>query len=1029
MLRLLTSPAWAPADSSPRSLPQTVPAALLVVLASHANWVSREQLAVIFWPDAEMATALHHLRINLHRARQLLDQWGVADALLAERSRVMLELRSDLALLREAQAPGDAAVLALMSPGAWLRGWRVPGFDGFAQWCDETAHELQTDWLRASRRMQGSGAEPPERSRAAAAGVGLPGRDTELLRLASSNAVALVLLGEPGAGKTTLLRAVYPQAPCLRGLEGLHAMPYRPLLDTLREHNAVLTRALRQASHPLRPYRLDLARVLPELAPDEALPPLDALTARARLVEALARAFEALTPVLLVDDLQWCDTATIEWLQVLAHAGRLRWRAAARRHEVGPALAQSLQALRSAACLEELDVAPLSRAALAQVCDARWPGQTFNAQSLNHLHSLSGGNVFLLVELVAAGVTDSADEAPLPVQQRVDRLILARLQSLPFAVRQVVELVAVFVQPVAREALCNVVETTGLGASVATDAPLNAEFSAAIGAGFLIEHAQGLAVRHDLIRRTVAAHIAAPRLKTLHRHAALWLAEQPFADALTIAAHWHAAGESQTALAWRHRGAKQLKERGRFEQAQLLWREVANDSLDAAQSLRAQLELAACDLFEDLARGHVALEAVQAKLPAVAAPEQHRQLESRVLSALIDNRVFAGDIASARVHADRLQVLLPTLAQAERIEAVEVLIELTMREPDIDTAWVLLAQLRDMDAQRPTVLSFEGQIHWFGGQVQAAHDALAKLLQTHAAYCSGVTIENDLAVMLHALGRLGEAETMARRSLESWAGVAHTETLSLLVLGVILTSAGRFEEADDVLQRALRMAREQGSQGFEAEALVRHARLWIQCGRIDQASQALDLAAPLLATSPEPLRVSQLVLAQVLVASAAGGRRTADALRSLDEVLTRSKHPLVHVRSARVANELAAGQGDWRSAAAAAADMAQRARHDGLLESLAEARLLQARAAQRMGADCAQAQAFAQEAATLASAHGYADTQWRAQCWLADHASDEEQRATAAKHAHDALCTLQGSATTPLFDAAAAARREPGWDA
>ena len=46
--------------------------------------------------------------------------------------------------------------------------------------------------------------------------------------------------------------------------------------------------------------RATFARVLPELAPDEPLPPLDALTAQTRLVEALARAFEALTSVLLV---------------------------------------------------------------------------------------------------------------------------------------------------------------------------------------------------------------------------------------------------------------------------------------------------------------------------------------------------------------------------------------------------------------------------------------------------------------------------------------------------------------------------------------------------------------------------------------------------------------------------------------------------------------------------------------------------------------------------------------------------------
>ena len=1024
MLYLLTSPAWVPAGGSPRWLPQTVPAALLVVLASHVGWVPREQLAVIFWPDVAPADALHHLRINLHRARQLLGRWGMADALQAERSRVQLTLPSDLAQLRLAQAPGDAAVLAMMSPEQWLQGWCVPGYDSFVQWCDDTAQELQADWLRASRRLQGPGGVVPDARWAHTAAEAVPGRDTELQRLLASSAPALVLLGEPGAGKTTLLRAAHPRAPCLRGLEGLHAMPYRPLLETLREHSAVLARALRDGRHPLRPYRLDLARVLPELAPDEALPPLDALTAQTRLVEALARAFEALTPVLLVDDLQWCDTATIEWLQMLAHSGRLRWRGAARRHEVGPVLAKALQALRAAARLEELSVEPFSRMALAKACGARWPEQSFSAQSLDRLHSLSGGNAFLLGELVAAGLTGADGAASLPLQQRIDQLILTRLHAVPAAARLAVEAAAVFVQPVPREALHHLAGVSGV--QVTAEDHWEAACQAAIHAGLLTEQSYGLAVRHDLIREAVAAQITAPRRAALHRHAALWLAEQPFADALTIAAHWRTAGEAQTALAWCHRGAGQLKARGRFEQARALWREVADDSLDAAQALRAQLELAACDLFDDLARGRAALEAVQAQLPAVAAPEQHREIEGRVLSALIDNRVFAGDIPGACQQAVRLRVLVPILAPAERVEAIEVLIELAMREPDIAAAWALLAQLRALAPRRPALLSFEGQIHWFGGQVQAAYDALARLLQVHPDYCSGMTIENDLAVMLHALGRVHEAEAMARRSLHSWAGVAHTETLSLLVLGLVLSSAGRCDAADAALQRALALAREQASPGFEAEALVRRARLLIQCGRIGPAQQALDLAAPMLAASPEPLRVSQLVLAQVLAASAAGRATSNAALLRLAEVLRHSEHPLAHVRAARVANEQAAVCGDWLAAAAAALDMAQRARRAGLLESLAEALLLQARAAQWQGGR-AQAQGWAQEAAALASQQGFADTSWRAHSWLAAHAADEEVRAAAATRAQEALLGLQGESHPHLFDAAAAARREPGW--
>jgi len=969
MLYLLSSPAWASQDQEPRPLPLTLPAALLVVLATQGDWLSREQLALVFWPDAAPSDALHHVRITLHRSRALLAGWGVADALQAERGRVRLVLPSDLSLLRAAQAARDTVLLARLSPAQWLEGWRLPGHDGFAQWCDETAQQLQSEWLAASRRSQPAplsreGAPSTSPSPAAFAP---PGREEQLHRLLASPAPALLLLGEPGAGKTTLLRAAWPQALCLRGLEGLQGMPYRPLLDALRPCLPSVERALREPSHPLRPYRLDLARLLPELAPDEALPPLDALTASTRLVEALARAFESLTPVLLVDDLQWCDTASVEWLVMLAHSGRLRWRATARRHELPPPLAASLQSLRSAVRLEDMDLPPLSRQALAQACAARWPDQSFSPARLDRLHALCGGNAFLLGELVAAGLAGEDEVTPLPVQERVRLLVQARLQGLPGPARHAAEAAAVFVQPVPPQALRDL---AGLS-NPDQDGAWNHARGQALAAGLLVEDGAGLlGCRHDLVRQAISAGLPAARQVTLHRHAALWLAGQADtptgADALAIAGHWRAAGEPQTALAWCHLGAEQQKSRGRFAEARALWREVVDASTDAAQALRARLELAACDLFDDLARGETALEAVLAQLGAVADGPQRLLIEGRALSALVDNRVFAGEIARAELHARRLRALLPLLSVRERVGAIEVLIELAMRQPDIDAAWALLAQLRELSPSRPTLLSFEGQIHWFGGQIQAAHDALALLLERHPDHCRGITVENDLAVMLQALGRIEEAEVMARRSLQSWAGVAHTETLSLLVLGLTLTSAGRHEEADAALLRALHLARQQGSAGFEAEALVRRARLLLQWGRADEAQGSLDAAAPLLATSPEPLRVSQLVLLQVLAARALGREVPASALARLQEAAQRSSHPLVQIRLARVQCALATNH---TQAAAAAAHMATVARRSGVQESLAEALLLRAQAT----GSSAQTQAGLEEARALAARLGLAD--------------------------------------------------------
>lgn len=962
MLCLLKTPAWAPEGEPPRLLPTTVPGALILVLGASEAGLPRERLAALFWPDAAPTDALHNLRVNLHRARTLLRGWGVDDGLQALGQAVRLTVPTDLARWRASAADGPP-----LDPADWPPGWRLAGYDGFAQWCADTAQALHRRWLRDSR------VAAPEPTAAPAP----PARDAEHQRLRHSTAPALLLLGEAGAGKSTLLAAAFPHAPCLRGLEGLHGMPYRPVLEALRAHTPALKAALDDAGSALRPYRLDLARLLPELAPDEPLPPLDALTAQARLVEALTRAFEALTPVLLVDDLQWCDTATVEWLLLLAHGGRLRWRAAARGHEMGADMTLALQPLRSAGRLETLDLAALTRADLSTVCRARWPESDFGDEQLDRLHALSAGNPFALGELVAAGAPAAQGSDALP--QRVRQMVQRRLQALSGAARKSVEAAAVFVQPVPEDGLRSLV---GLPDGDPAWAQARDE---AVAAGMLREQTPGLACSHDLIREATLADLPAGRRAALHRYAALWLAHQPWADAMTIAEHWRAAGEPQTALAWRHQGAEQLKARGRFDDARNVWQEVADESLDVAQGLRARLELAACDLLEDLARGEAALLAVQAQLDGVADPDQHRLIEGRLRAALVDNRVFAGDLGQAIHHAARLRELLPALPESERIPAYEVLIELAMREPDIPAAWALLARLREAAPRLPTLLSYEGQIHWFGGQVRAAYDALARLLERHPDFCRGITIENDLAVMLHALGELPQAEAMARRSLQSWAGVAHTETLSLLVLGSVLTSASRPAEAEAALQQALQLAQAQSSAGFEAEARLRHARLLLQCGQVTEAAQMLAAAAPLLQGSREPLRVSNWVLAVVLVATAQGQAPAEEELARLREVATRSTHPLVHARLARVDVALALTAGDAPAALAAAERQADVARAAGLQEWLAEARLLAVDARTLAGDDPAALRPLVREAEALAARLGLAELQRRAAAWLAAH--------------------------------------------
>jgi DNA-binding SARP family transcriptional activator len=95
MLKLLgTSPGWHD-GARLQPLPDTVPGWTIAYLAVAADWVPRERLCALLWPQAAAAEAQHSLRMNLHRMRGVLSAWGQPDALEADRRRVRLQLPTD----------------------------------------------------------------------------------------------------------------------------------------------------------------------------------------------------------------------------------------------------------------------------------------------------------------------------------------------------------------------------------------------------------------------------------------------------------------------------------------------------------------------------------------------------------------------------------------------------------------------------------------------------------------------------------------------------------------------------------------------------------------------------------------------------------------------------------------------------------------------------------------------------------------------------------------------------------------------
>ncbi len=142
----------------------------------------------------------------------------------------------------------------------------------------------------------------------------------------------LVLLqGETGIGKTRLATefAGWAQAQGAavlagRALQTGRQLPYQPLVDVLR-------RRLEQEHAPdnllSAVWLAELSRLLPELRdryPDLPVPATDEALGHNRLFEAIARLVQLWATrrplVLLLDDMQWADTATLDLLLYLARS-------------------------------------------------------------------------------------------------------------------------------------------------------------------------------------------------------------------------------------------------------------------------------------------------------------------------------------------------------------------------------------------------------------------------------------------------------------------------------------------------------------------------------------------------------------------------------------------------------------------------------------------------------------------------------------------------------------------------------------
>ncbi len=144
-LRLLGTP-LALTGAQELALPSSKPVCLLYYLAVRGEWVTRDELALVFWPDSDEGSARHALRQLVYRVRGIA--W--ADGLEVSSERLRWTVRCDVQRLRDALARGDWSAAVASYGGRFLEGVELPDAPGFEAWCDLERRTLEERYLEAA---------------------------------------------------------------------------------------------------------------------------------------------------------------------------------------------------------------------------------------------------------------------------------------------------------------------------------------------------------------------------------------------------------------------------------------------------------------------------------------------------------------------------------------------------------------------------------------------------------------------------------------------------------------------------------------------------------------------------------------------------------------------------------------------------------------------------------------------------------------------------------------------------------------
>ena len=663
----------------------------------------------------------------------------------------------------------------------------------------------------------------------------LVGREREWAQLeAAWNAGKFMFIrGEPGVGKTRLaleFAASKGRVALIECGPGDAVAPYA--LFTRRLRNALGRMPL---EHLPGWVRSELARLVPEYAPEDTASTPVALEGKVRLFEAITQFYlETIrgSSTVVLDNAQFFDALSSEVGGYLS--GRLnqlqppiRSILTFRRGELLPEVQAQLDGYVRSDEAVLVDLEPLEVEAVQELIGR--DGPTLDAA---RLHRATGGNPFFVLETVRvwreSGMVLEAD-APLPRSPRVQELLRARLERLGKTARDVARVAAI-----AGASFTLILAARVLG----TDALALVEANESLEQGGIL---RGGRFHHDLMLEAVLDEIPSATRTLLHARVleALETLPRERGRAAALLGHAQAAGDAAKALHWAERAAREALEQFAFREAKSFFTEALERyaRLEPDAALEAHLRLGLEESLHQLGeRDAQTLELTRLaalKLKDAGLHDEIRFRQGRLAEALGQHEVAVQQYASSGLQKAKLREVY-ALEKLGSIQDAARKAQAVFEHPDgPDEAFqaaVLLAEL-----------AYE---HWASSEADrwfTAAEALVlenptrrlRLLRSkmRRAYHAG-TLEESLEQAI-----AGETLALELGASHEALTFANTRALSLMRLQRLAEAMAVFERVRSESERLVATAQYFGSSG----------NLRFIYARIGAFDQAMNLVPEIMA--------------------------------------------------------------------------------------------------------------------------------------------------------------------------------------